>query len=49
VHYRRQLFSALAWWTSTLLFQTQPRDATLTLVGRIATAIDDLDALDAFH
>jgi hypothetical protein len=46
--YRRQLPSALAWWTSTLLFKTQPRDATLTLVGRIATAMDDLDALDTF-
>jgi hypothetical protein len=48
VQYRQHLFSALAWWTSTLVFKTQPRDAALVLVGRIATAIDDLDALEAW-
>lgn len=46
--YRRHLFSALAWWTCTLAIgTTQPRDASLTVIGRIATAIDDLDALEA--
>jgi hypothetical protein len=50
--YRQQLFSALAWWTGTL---GQPPDApamqppatSLAFIGRMATAIDDLDALDA--
>jgi Ecdysteroid kinase-like family len=46
--YRRHLFSALAWWTATLAIgTTQPRDASLTVIGRIAAAIDDVDALDA--
>ena len=51
--YRRQLPAALAWWTYTLspppgMPDMQPRDATLTFIGRIATAMDDLDSLDAF-
>ena len=49
--YRSQLVAALAWWTFTLtpppgLPDMQPRDITLDFIGRIATAIDDLDALD---
>ncbi|MCY1304535.1 hypothetical protein D9M70_542930 [compost metagenome] len=52
--YRQQLTSALAWWTITLspspgLPDMQPRDTTLEFIRRIATAIDDLDALDAFE
>lgn len=27
----------------------QPRDITLNFIGRIATAIDDLDALDSLR
>jgi hypothetical protein len=51
-HYREQLLSALAWWTVTLtpsrdMPDMQPRDTTLTFIKRIATAIDDLDSLDA--
>lgn len=51
--YRRQMMTALTWWTITLhptgdLPDMQPRDVTLNLVGRIAHAIDDLDTLDAF-
>lgn len=50
---RRQLPSALAWWTYTLapppgMPDMQPRDATLTFIGRIATAMDDLESLTAF-
>lgn len=57
--YRRHLFSALAWWTVTLTPsggtvdlpppEFQPREAALTFIGRMATAIDDLDALDSFR
>lgn len=52
--YRQQLLSALAWWTVTLcpppgLPDMQPRDTTLEFIRRIATAIDDLDALDALN
>ena len=56
--YRRQLASALAWWTLTLAFapgdssstdhEIHPRAATLELIRRITTAMDDLDALDSF-
>jgi thiamine kinase-like enzyme len=50
---RRQLFTALAFWTITLnpapgMPDMQPRDATLEFVRRIAAAVDDLDALDSF-
>jgi aminoglycoside phosphotransferase (APT) family kinase protein len=50
--YRQQLVSALAWWTVTLcpppgVPDMQPRDVTIEFIHRIATAIDDLDALDA--
>lgn len=51
--YRQQLMSALTWWTVTLtpppgLPDMQPRDTTLEFIRRIATAIDDLESLDAF-
>lgn len=57
-NYRRHLFTSLAWWTVTLTPSSgdsdepppdfQPRDATLAFIGRMATAIDDLDALNSF-
>lgn len=52
--YRQQLFSALAWWTGTLgqppeAPAMQPKDSSLTFIERMSTAIDDLDALDAFR
>jgi hypothetical protein len=52
--YRQQLFSALAFWTVTLtpppvMPDMQPRDVTLAFIERFAAAIDDLDALEAFH
>ena len=48
-YYRQHLFSTLAWWTSTLIVATtQPRDAILAIIGRIATTIDDLDGLHSF-
>ncbi len=51
--YRQQLFSALAWWTGTLgqppeAPAMQPKDSSMAFIGRMATAIDDLDALAAF-
>jgi aminoglycoside/choline kinase family phosphotransferase len=51
-HYREQLFGALAWWTGTLgqppdKPDMQPRASSLEFIGRIARAIDDLDALEA--
>ena len=50
--YRQQLFAALAWWTGTLgqppeAPAMQPPAVSLTFIGRMARAIDDLDALDA--
>ena len=50
--YRRQLISALTWWTITLhpapgLPDMQPRDVTLEFVRRISTAMNDVDSLDA--
>ena len=52
-HYRQQLFGALLWWTGTLgqppnSPEMQPRDSCMQFIGRMAIAIDDLDALDAF-
>jgi thiamine kinase-like enzyme len=52
--YRQNLFSALAWWTGTLgqppeAPKMQPRESSLVFIGRMATAIDDLDALAAFE
>ena len=51
--YRQQMFTALAWWTGTLgqppeAPAMQPPATSLTFIGRIATAIDDLDAVDSF-
>jgi len=51
--YRRQLISALTWWTVTLsppegIPDMQPRDTTLEFIRRISTAIDDVDSLAAF-
>lgn len=51
--YRQQLFGALAWWTGTLgqppnAPEMQPKDSSLQFIGRMATAIDDLDALESF-
>jgi len=51
---RQQLFSALAFWTITLRPATdmpdmQPEAATYEFIKRLATAIDDLDALDSFR
>ncbi|MGH8598198.1 MAG: phosphotransferase [Gammaproteobacteria bacterium] len=50
-HYREQLFGALAWWTGTLGQPPdkpgmQPRDSSLEFIARIATALDDHEALD---
>jgi len=53
-HYRQQMPSALAWWTFTLTppwFMPpvmQPKDVTLELIRRMATAMDDLDSLDSY-
>ena len=52
LNYRQQMVHALLMWTITLchsplLPNMQPVDATLTMIGRIATAMADLDALDA--
>lgn len=51
---RQQLMTALAYWTITLvpapdMPDMQPPGITIELVKRIATAIDDMDALDAFR
>lgn len=51
--YRQQLITALTWWTVTLtpppgFPDMQPLDTTLAFIQRIATAMDDLDTLDAF-
>lgn len=53
LNYRQQLFGALAWWTQTLrpsatMPDMQPAETSITFIGRIATAIDDLDALSSF-
>jgi thiamine kinase-like enzyme len=50
--YRQQLFAALAWWTGTLgqppeAPEMQPPAVCRTFIGRMARAIDDLDAVDA--
>ena len=51
--YRQQLFSALAWWTGTLgqppeAPKMQPPETSIEFIKRMAHAIDDVDALDAF-
>lgn len=50
--YRQQLITALTWWTVTLtpppgMPDMQPRDITLEFIRRIATAMDDVDTMDA--
>lgn len=50
---RQQLLSTLAFWTITLrptaeMPPMQPEGITRTLITRIAAALDDMDALDAF-
>jgi len=50
---RQQLFTALAFWTITLRPATgmpdmQPERTTFEFLNRLATAIDDLDAVDSF-
>ena len=50
--YRQQLFQGLLMWTPTLrhsplLPDMQPEHVALEMIRRTATAIDDLDALDA--
>src|SRR5712675_213497 len=50
--YRQQIVHALAMWTITLchsplLPNMQPEDTTLTMIGRMTTAMADLDALDS--
>lgn len=50
--YRRHLPLALSWWTPMVKhssdFRMQPMDDTFRIIQRVATAIDDLDALDGF-
>ncbi len=51
--YRAQSFAALLMWTPTLcppamLPDMQPEAVSMTMIERIAGAIDDLDALDVF-
>ena len=50
---RQQLMTTLAWWTITLnpapgMPDMQPPAITYELIRRIAAAMDDMDALDAF-
>jgi thiamine kinase-like enzyme len=54
VNVRQQLMTALAYWTITLvptpdMPAMQPPAITYELISRISTAMDDLDALDAFR
>ena len=51
MHYRQQIVHALAMWTITLchsrlLPKMQPEDTTLAVIGRITTAMADLNSLD---
>lgn len=51
---RQQLFTALAFWTITLrpaddMPAMQPERTTYEFIRRMATAIDDLDAVDSFE
>lgn len=53
-NYRQQLFSVLSYWTITInpapgMPAMHPQDSTLEFIARIATAIDDLDALDSLR
>jgi Ser/Thr protein kinase RdoA (MazF antagonist) len=53
IHYRQQLFSALAFWTITMpspdLPDMQPVDTTLEMIRRLSCAIDEYDALESFN
>lgn len=52
---RQQSLSALAYWTVTytpspgMPEDMQPKDRTLVFIGRLAHAVDDLEALDSFR
>ncbi|MSP43029.1 MAG: hypothetical protein EXR08_06645 [Alphaproteobacteria bacterium] len=51
--YRQQFFAALAWWTGTLgqppdAPLMQPAPTSMEFIRRMATAIDDHEALDSF-
>lgn len=50
VEYRRALMTAFAFWTMTLnppsdMPDMQPPETSLVFIGRLATAVDDLDSL----
>lgn len=50
-HYRKQLMTALTWWTITYrpsagMPDMQPEDVTLEFIRRISTAMDDLGTLE---
>jgi aminoglycoside phosphotransferase (APT) family kinase protein len=52
LHYRQQILHALAMWTitlchSALLPNMQPEATTLAMIGRIATAMADLNSIDS--
>ena len=51
-HYRRQMLHALWMWTITLchsrwLPAMQPAATAMAMIERIATAVDDLDSVNA--
>jgi aminoglycoside phosphotransferase (APT) family kinase protein len=53
LNYRQQILHALAMWTITLchsplLPNMQPEETTLTMIGRITTAMADLDSIGSF-
>ena len=50
-HYREQMLGALAWWTGTLgqprdKQDMQPPEVSMSLIERMAAAVDDVEALD---
>jgi hypothetical protein len=52
--YRRQMITAMTWWTITInpapgMPDMQPLDATREFLARIGTAMDDVGTLDAFR
>ena len=52
LRYRQQMFAALAWWTGTLgqppdAPAMQPAETSLEFIKRMATALDDLECLEA--
>ena len=53
IHYRRQLMTALTWWTITYnpapgMPDMQPIETAREFVNRLATAMDDIESLDSF-